>query len=100
MKMSMSKYDKLFGGDADGAYKALVAKFGAERGKRMFYAKVNGQRKQGSGKGMRAAMKAKKKKGKVPPQFAKGKSKGKRGLPPQFAKGKANPFAGQGPSQG
>jgi hypothetical protein len=44
--MPIARYDRLFGGDAAKALRAMVAKYGAEKGRRVFYATVN-KRKQG-----------------------------------------------------
>lgn len=44
--MPIARYDRYFGGNAAKAMRAMVAKYGPEKGRRVFYATVN--RKKGS----------------------------------------------------
>lgn len=46
--MPLSKYNRQFGGDARKAYAAMVRKYGARKGRQVFYATKN-KRKQGAG---------------------------------------------------
>lgn len=39
--MPIGKYDRLFGGNAAKALRAMIAKYGSEKGRRVFYATVN-----------------------------------------------------------
>lgn len=39
--MPLSKYNRLFGGDAAGALRSMIAKHGPEKGRRIFYATIN-----------------------------------------------------------
>jgi hypothetical protein len=43
--MPIARYDHLFGGNAAKALRAMIAKYGAERGRRVFYATVNRRRR-------------------------------------------------------
>lgn len=43
--MPLSKYDRFFGGDARKAYGAMVKRYGAKKGRQIFYATVNRRRK-------------------------------------------------------
>jgi hypothetical protein len=38
--MPVARYDRLFGGDAAKALRAMIAKYGPQRGRRIFYATV------------------------------------------------------------
>jgi len=38
--MPLSKYDRYFGGDAAKAYRQMIKQYGAEKGRRVFYATV------------------------------------------------------------
>jgi hypothetical protein len=39
--MPLSKYNRFFGGNAAGALRSMMRKYGSERGRRIFYATVN-----------------------------------------------------------
>ena len=39
--MPLSRYDRHFGGNARKAYAAMVAKYGARKGRQVFYATIN-----------------------------------------------------------
>jgi hypothetical protein len=41
----LSKYDRYFGGNAAKALRAMIAKYGAQRGRQVFYATVNKKRR-------------------------------------------------------
>jgi hypothetical protein len=41
----LSRYDRYFGGNAAKALRAMIAKYGAQRGRQVFYATVNKKRK-------------------------------------------------------
>lgn len=43
--MPLSKYNRYFGGNAAGALRAMIAKYGAQRGRQIFYATVNQKRR-------------------------------------------------------
>jgi hypothetical protein len=39
--MPIAKYNRFFGGNAAKALRAMIAKYGPEKGRRVFYATVN-----------------------------------------------------------
>jgi hypothetical protein len=41
----LSRYDRYFGGNAAKALRAMIAKYGAQRGRQVFYATVNKKRR-------------------------------------------------------
>jgi hypothetical protein len=41
----LSKYNRYFGGNAAKALRAMIAKYGAQRGRQVFYATVNKKRR-------------------------------------------------------
>lgn len=43
--MPIARYDRLFGGDAAKALRAMIKQYGPERGRRIFYATVNKKKK-------------------------------------------------------
>jgi hypothetical protein len=42
--MPISKYDRHFGGNASKALRAMIRKYGAKKGRQVFYATVNKRR--------------------------------------------------------
>jgi hypothetical protein len=43
--MPLSSYNRYYGGDAAKALRAMIAKYGPQRGRQIFYATVNKKRK-------------------------------------------------------
>jgi hypothetical protein len=39
--MPIARYDRHFGGNAAGALRAMIKRYGAQRGRQIFYATVN-----------------------------------------------------------
>jgi hypothetical protein len=49
--MPVSQYDRYYGGNAEGALRNMVKRYGSKKGHEMFYAQVEQKRKKGLAQG-------------------------------------------------
>ena len=54
--MAVDQFNRYFGGNAEGALRNMVKRYGSKKGHEMFYAQVEQKRKNRKGDGLRKAM--------------------------------------------